>query len=558
MFSKLIKFFLIFIVLLIAILIVSPLFVNKQKIINVFNEKIKTEFKVDIKFDKDIKLSFFPFPQLKVKDVEFIDQTRGIYVDVLQISILSSWRSLINLNPEIDSLELESPKVKLKKDNLANQLIILVKNKEPSYIEKVRILSEKIEKLYINNGKLEIYLGNKKNTFDSIEFSMINSEVKNIEAEFNYVDYKSFIKLDSQTSNFNEVKFKIIQIFEDKNRINSSGILLLSPDKIMVTAGVHSKVLDFAQIAKLITQLKIDDRRNIYQVKLVQPSYIFDLDFKIEKILFEKFSLEKTSFNLQSNKTNVFLKDFNSYFLNAPIVSNANYSITTRKAKGKIAIDNFLVKKEFLGMSRFDLSDAAFDCDIEFFFDRNNKHKDHLNKLFAKGECGAPSAKLIGLDIEDISRRVDKIEKFQDFFDLFKKDNLKGTTNVNSIDFKFNLKDSILNIDELTAIQKNIKIKSSGRYEFYKDLINFNNNVFIKTEKYNNLPGFNVFVKGTSNDYEISYDFDKIKSAVLTKGINSLLKNKKKLIIDPKSLKGIIEKNKREFDPEKIIDLFLN
>jgi hypothetical protein len=557
-FFKLIKFFIIFIVLLITILIVSPFFVDKQKIVNVVNEKIKTEFKVDIKFDEDIKLSFFPFPQLKVKNVEFIDKVRGIYAEILQISVFSSWRSLINLNPEINSLELESPIFTIQKNDLVSNPIVLVKNKESNYIGKLKFLSKKIDKFSINDGKLEIDLKNKRNKFNNIELLMINSEIKNVEAEFNYVNYKSLIKMEAKTKNFSEIKFKIIQIFENKNKVDSFGTLFLSPDELLIKSRIDSKSLDFSQIQKLITQFKIDNARNLYKVRLVEPLYRFDLDFKIDKILFDSFSLEKTFFNLQSNKTEILLKEFRSNFLNTPIISNANYSIISRKANGKIVIDDFLVRKEFFGLSKFDLSDAVFDCDINFSFDNNNKHKNYLNKVFAKGNCSSLSAKLIGLDIEDISNRVDAINTFQDFFEIFNKNNLKGFTKVDSIDFRFNLKDSILNIEELIAVQKNVRVNSSGKYELYRDLIDFNNNIFIKTNKYNNLPSFDVFINGTSKEFKVSYDFEKIKSIVLSKGINSFLKKKKKLILDPKSLKGLIDKNKKDFDPEKIIDLFLN
>ena len=65
-------------------------------------------------------------------------------------------------------------------------------------------------------------------------------------------------------------------------------------------------------------------------------------------------------------------------------------------------------------------------------------------------------------------------------------------------------------------------------------------------------------VSGTPDKYDVSYDFEEIKSAVLTTGINSILKKKKKIVIDPKSFKDLIDKNSDNFKPEKIIDLFLN
>ena len=75
------------------------------------------------------------------------------------------------------------------------------------------------------------------------------------------------------------------------------------------------------------------------------------------------------------------------------------------------------------------------------------------------------------------------------------------------------------------------------------------NNIFIKTKKFQNLPSFQVLVNGNSKDYKVNYNFDKIKSAVLNDGINT---------INPKALKNLIDKNSKDLKPEKIIDLFLN
>ena len=59
---------------LIAIaLILSTLFfglislIDKEKVIEKINDKIKSDFGKDIKYDHEIDLNFFPFPQIKLK-----------------------------------------------------------------------------------------------------------------------------------------------------------------------------------------------------------------------------------------------------------------------------------------------------------------------------------------------------------------------------------------------------------------------------------------------------------------------------------------------------------
>ena len=83
-------------------------------------------------------------------------------------------------------------------------------------------------------------------------------------------------------------------------------------------------------------------------------------------------------------------------------------------------------------------------------------------------------------------------------------------------------------------------------------------NIFIKTEKFKNLPSFQVLVNGNSKKYKVSYDLENIKSAILTDGINTILKKQKKIVINPKEFKNLIDKNSKDLRPEKIIDLFLN
>ena len=67
-----------------------------------------------------------------------------------------------------------------------------------------------------------------------------------------------------------------------------------------------------------------------------------------------------------------------------------------------------------------------------------------------------------------------------------------------------------------------------------------------------------MLVNGNSKKYKVSYDFENIKSAILTDGINTILKKQKKIVIKPEDFKNLIEKNSKNLSPEKIIDLFLN
>jgi len=181
-----------------------------------------------------------------------------------------------------------------------------------------------------------------------------------------------------------------------------------------------------------------------------------------------------------------------------------------------------------------------------------------LDEIFVQGNCHADNAKIVGMSVDKISNSFDNLETFQDFFDLFSKEKMKGETKIDSIDLKFNFKNGTLFVKDFLALQKNIKLEGKGNYDINTNKIKFTNDVFIKTKKFKNLPSFAVLVDGTPEEYKISYNFDEVKSAILTNGIKSILKKKKKIVINPKSFKGLIDEKGKEFKPEKIIDLFLN
>ena len=105
-----------------------------------------------------------------------------------------------------------------------------------------------------------------------------------------------------------------------------------------------------------------------------------------------------------------------------------------------------------------------------------------------------------------------------------------------------------------------MRINSTGNYDLISDRLNIKNEFLVRTEKYKNLPPFRINFNGSSSNYKVSYDFQEIRDVLFVEGINKILKKKKKIVINPGSLKGILKglDLKKEVDPEKIIDLFLN
>ena len=81
----------------------------------------------------------------------------------------------------------------------------------------------------------------------------------------------------------------------------------------------------------------------------------------------------------------------------------------------------------------------------------------------------------------------------------------------------------------------------------------------LKTKKFPLLPQFSVFLNGNVENYKVTYDFDKVKTVLLKKGIDNLIGKRKKIIINPKSIDKILKDNPiKELNTEKLFDLFLD
>ena len=379
-----------------------------------------------------------------------------------------------------------------------------------------------------------------------------------VKSSFNYVEYKSFFKIKAETYKLNNIKYSINQSFENQNEVFGSGEINFNSKEIKLTGNFKSDRLNLFEISQLLTNFKFLKKKNIYSVKFNSPNLSADLNLSIDEINLDKFALKNLNLKVISKNNEILFKDIKAFHLKSLFKGKASYKLNQKKLFGNLSIYNFLVNKDFLGDTKFDITNASFDCDINFSFD-NKKKVNFVSKMISSsGECDSSGATLVGMDIEEISNRIDNIQTFQDFFNLFNKKNLKGKTKIDSINFKFKIENNLLKILKLSAIQNNVKIFSSGQYSVDSKNINLKNDIFIKTKKFNNLPSFNVFVDGTTENYKISYNFDKIKSSVLSDGINSILKNKKKIVIDPKLLKGLIDQNSNKIKPDKIIDLFLD
>ena len=557
--KKLLKIFLFISACTILILTILPIFLDKKKIITAINSKIKNELDLNVNLGEDLKLTFFPLPELQFSDLVFKDESKGLYIKIIEAEIISTWRSLIKLDPQIKEVRLNYPTVRLKSNKeIVGDLKVFVRNNENDNDLNLKKFFSSFQNLKIKNGKVEFEPNKKKHVFENIDLGIKSTDYTELKADINYKNIKSLIKLDAKTKNFKDFDYTVNKLFDNKNEIFGSGKVKFDKNKLNVRGNLNSEKLDIEQISKIIAFInKPFKRKNIFQVSAVLPRIDIKMKLNFDKIILKGITMKNLYSEIFIDGATISFRNSRAKYLDSTIKVNAKYSNDNKKLKGKISIFDYLVEDKLLGNSEFYLKDTSFDCDSEFLI-TNKRTEQFLDKFHATGECISANANIVGININKISEKVDNIETFQDFFDLFNKNKIKGNTALDSINFIFKVKDSVFFLNKLEAVQKNIKVLSNGKYLIYGDSLDLKNNIFIKTKKFKNLPSFQVSVKGNSKDYKVSYNFEKIKSAILNDGINTILKKQKKIVINPKELKNLIDKNSKNFKPEKIIDLFLN
>ena len=557
--KKLLKISLVITACIVLVLTFLPIFLDKKKILIAINNKIKNELNLNIDLGEDLKLTFFPLPELKFSNLVFKDESKGLLVKIVEVEIISTWNSLIKLDPLIQDVRLNSPLVQLNKNKkIASDLIVNVGNKNHNKELDLKKFFSSFQNLKVKNGKVEFETSGKRSIFENIDIGIKSNEFTELKADIDYKNINSFIKLDVKTQNFKNFNYSVNKMFNNKNEIFGLGEFEFEKNKLNFEGKFNSEELQIDEVYETLTLInKPLKSKNILPTNLILPEINMNMKLNIDKVTAKKLTMNNFRSEVLVNEGSVFFKNLRANYFNSSIKANAKYSKSNKKLKGNISIFDYLIKEQSIGNSEFYIKDTSFDCDSEFLI-TNKITNQFLDKFNATGECISTNANIVGINIDKISNKVDNIETFQDFFNLFNKKKMKGVTPLDSVNFTFRLNDGTFFLNNFEAIQKNIKVLSQGKYSIYNNSIDLKNDIFIKTNKFKNLPSFQVLVNGNSKNPKVSYDFEKMRSAILTDGINTILKNQKKIVINPKEFKNIIDKNSKELRPEKIIDFFLN
>jgi len=550
--------------LVILFLIVLPislvglsLFVDKGKIIETLNTKIEEQFGKKIKYDQDLKISFFPIPQIKLTNIEYYDDTYNLDLKIAELKLVTSWSSILSLNPQITKLNLIEPKLNVIKRKKANKKYTLVKS---DYVNssKFQKIINKFQKIQIERGTLKFLFDENFHEISKIDANLKIGKSYELLSTFYYPNLKSSYNMNILGLFETGFNFQIDQKFLNKNSIIYKGNIDFN-NFIEVTGKINSDKLSLKELTTLISKVNFFNKSNYLTVKKNSNPIRASFDAKIENINFQQYIFSKNSFRLNYSNNILKISDASSFFDKAELNLDGTYNFFQKKFSSKFALSDFKVDKKFFSADTpIFIKEAYLNCSANISFN-NSLASPFLNKLsFERGRCRTKQPKLGGIDINDVITKVDNMNTFQDFFDLFDFKKFSGDTTLNFMSLDFRVKNKNFLIDLFEANHKFLKVKSNGNMNIASQDLDIDNEVNIVTDKLKNLPKFKVFVKGNIENYKVSYDLEKVKSALFKKGVDKLI-GKNKIIINPDSLKNLLnDKGVKELNTDKLFDLFLD
>ena len=559
MLLRLLKYLIIVALTIATLFLALVLSIDQEEFIQKINDKIKSDFGKEIQYDHEIELNFFPFPQIKLKNIKYFDKILNLDLKVKELSLTSSWRSILVLDPEIKNLHLFEPELNISQKKVVKTRFILVNNNKDLFPD-IQNLAKKFKKVMVEDGVLAFDHGGTFHELKNLNGSLNIANYYDFQLRFYYSNIKSNFNSKIFGSLEDGLKYQVDQSFLNKNKVFYNGNINFK-DKTLIEGKVSSKKLNLDEVFILLSRLNNFKNSNYLLVNNTKNHVLeakFDVD--IAKINFKDKPLEFTTFQIIFKDNNLFFKNFVSNYLDSRLKLESKYNLISKKLNGKLNTQDLLIDESlFQPKSKFKIKKAVFTCDMDYQFDNSVKQKSLKNFSINKGICKSNNLVVSGIDVKNILSKVDNINTFQDFFNLFNLKKVGGVTQLKTMFFKFKLSKNKLSVTDFETRNEVMKIRSSGNYNIISKDLNVDNKILLKTKKFPSLPQFSVFLNGNLESYKVTYDFDKVKAVLLKKGIDNLIGKRKKIIINPKSIDKILKENPiKEFNTEKLFDLFLD
>ena len=552
---RFLKLFFGIVFLFLTILLVAPLFIDKQNFIKLFEDKINSELNGEISFNQDIGVTFLPFPTVKINSLKYSDNQK-IDLNIKKINISISWASIFDLKPEITNMEIFSPNLKIfknKKLSKTQNLKINISNKDEFFFKKVKKISKKFQIIKINDGLIKFE--NKKN-FNVKNFNAVlkgkdglsangklNLENLNLKVIFDFINIKE-----------NEFDLIIQTKVNEKNKLDFSGKINFFNNDYSLDGKIKSDFLNLNELLFINKQLTALNKNNHILINAINNTNK-KINFYIKSLLVKDILFKETKFTVLDLYPIFRVENFVSKFENSSITGLRLINLKTNKVTGELNIDDFQVKENYFGKTKYDLLEGVLNCSLKFNY-LIGKYKNNLKSFLSNGTCKTEKIKLKGVNIDKIAKKIDNIKNFSSLINIFNSTTFEGNSIIDFVKINFLTKNGFLQIKDGTASHKNIELKTNGNFNIINDNFSFKTNAYFKTNKFKKLPALGINIFGKINDYKVKYDFEALKQELFNKGIDNILKEKKSIIIDPSEIKKLFDK--KSINPDAIFDLFKN
>ncbi len=538
---------------LIVIAFIVPFFVDKQKFVKLAEEKINSELKANISFDKDVNLTFLPFPTLKINSLKYFDKKVDLQVKEIKISI--TWSSIFDLKPEVNNMEILSPNLKVHVHQISTQnekLKILVRNKNEYFYDKLKKLSDKFEVIKIRQGLVQFE--NAPNlSFDNFNAIVKSKERLSINGNLALKKLNSEVIFDIFQVKDNKFNLIMQKKINGKNKLDFTGQVNLIKNDFLLNGEIKSDFLNLDELLSLNKQL-VSFRNNGF-IHIGAQKKTKKVNFKIKKLLVSNVLFEDTEFSVMYQHPNFEIQSLVAGFEGAKITGMSFVNLSNNKVNGNLNLKNFHVKESYFGKTKYDLLDGQANCNLVFDY-LIGKNQNNLKTLVSNGNCKTGRIKLKGLDIDKVVNDVDSIKDFTTLVNVINPEVLKGSSVIKFIEFNFSVENGKLKIKKGKAFHNNVELNSFGIFDLINNDINFKNKAFFKTSKFKKLPPLGINISGKTNDYKIKYNFEDLKQELFNKSVKKILDESKSIIIDPNEIKKMFDK--KSFNPNTIFDLFEN
>ena len=337
---RFLKFSFLFFTIFLILVAILPFFVDKQKIATLIEDKLKNDFEVNLTFDKDIRINFFPKPTLKIFSIKYLDDKSNIELIADKINLVATWASIINLKPEIESLEVFSPIINFnKKDKItSSKNLFFVKNSDESFITSFKSKLKNFGVIKISEGRVNF----PDNSLKNVNLIFKSESDFKVKGDFEFPKLASKVIFDLVEKD-NSFDFIVQQKINDKNIIQYRGDLNFFGKYFLINGQGKSNFVNANEISSLFGNLSSFFTPGMRLVNVPVEGNQINLNFKIDKIKINKAFLDSTEFNLKLVNNVLKINALKANFNNANINGDLDFFLINKKFSGKINIKKTLI-----------------------------------------------------------------------------------------------------------------------------------------------------------------------------------------------------------------------